>query len=90
MLKKRGILDSDDKQLGVLCTNLGRAKFPASFGPYKIQAMMFTPSSGLLMECVLGVITIDGKLNLTVGNVMKRDSSEELEKLTEIALGFLG
>jgi NRPS condensation-like uncharacterized protein len=89
MLKKRGVLDGEEKQLGVLCTNLGRAKFSASFGAYQIQAMQFTPSSGLLMECVLGVITVGGKLNLTVGNMMRRDATEELEKLTELALGFL-
>jgi hypothetical protein len=29
------------------------------------------------------------KLNLTVGNMMRRDATEELEKLTELALGFL-
>ena len=89
MLKKRGVLDAQERQIAFVCTNLGRAKYPATCGAYEIQSMMFTPSAALLMECVVGVITIGGRLNLTVSHLADSDSKKELERLANTALEFL-
>ena len=89
MLKKRKMLNAQELQIAFVCTNLGRATYPESFGEYEIRSMIFTPSAALLMECVVGVITIGGQLNLTVSNLANTDSKEELESLTGIAFEFL-
>ena len=83
------MLNAQELQIAFVCTNLGRATYPESFGEYEIRSMIFTPSAALLMECVVGVITIGGQLNLTVSNLANTDSKEELESLTGIAFEFL-
>lgn len=89
MLKRKGVLDLRRMQLAYICTNLRRVPFPASYEPFSIESMIFAPSSGLLMECVLGIVTVNGKLNLTVGNVAKKESANRMESLADRALSCL-
>jgi hypothetical protein len=89
MLKKKGVLDAQEHQIAFVCTNLGRTDYPATFGEIAIRSMIFAPSAALLTECVVGVITIGGRLNLTVSNLADTDSEEAVAKLAESALEFL-
>ena len=74
----------------IISTNLGRLALPEDIPGIHVEGAFFTPGSSLTMEIVLGVVTVDGKLTITLNyfegyvdseNIRKvRDRAEELLK----------
>ena len=47
-------------------TNLGRLDFPLKYGSFELDKFYFVPSAGPFLEIVLGVVTVGGKLTITI------------------------
>lgn len=88
-LKKKGAYDLTKLKLSLVITNLGRIPYDPQEGDLEIERMFFTPSAGLLMEIVLGVITANGTLEITVSNISDFDSQEKLKKIADLAKKLL-
>ena len=62
-------------------TNLGRLDFPLTYGPFELDTFYFVPSTGPFLEIVLGVVTVGGKLTISVNYI-----EENINKTTASAI----
>ena len=69
---------------GLMISNLGNVKTQKEYDSLKLDQLHFVTSSSPFLDLVIGVVTVNGKLTLTL-NYMEGDNSGnlgiELEKI---------
>ena len=69
----------------IISTNLGKMDFPEEIAGVQIERALFTPSSGLEMELVVGVATASGRLTITLNYYDGYNDPENVRKVRERA-----
>jgi NRPS condensation-like uncharacterized protein len=73
-----------DNMPGLMISNLGNVKTQKEYGSLKLDQLHFVTSSSPFLDLVIGVITVNGKLTLTLNYMEEGNSgalSVELEKI---------
>ncbi len=88
--KKDGIASkflerSEEIAPDIISTNLGKLAMPEDIPGIQIERAFFTPSSSLMMEIVLGVATVDGKLTITLNYFKGYGDAEHIKKIRDRA-----
>jgi hypothetical protein len=77
---------------GLMISNLGSVKTQKEYGSLKLDQLHFVTSSSPFLDIVIGVVTVKGKLTLTL-NYMEEDNSGalgvELEKIMRKSIEHL-
>ncbi len=66
-----------DNMPGLMISNLGLIKTSKEYGSLKLNQLYFVTSSSPFLDLVVGVVTVRGKLTLTM-NYMEDDTSDDL------------
>ncbi|MHA2058618.1 MAG: hypothetical protein ACXACG_12410 [Candidatus Thorarchaeota archaeon] len=69
----------------IISTNLGKLALPEDIPGIQIERAFFTPSSSLMMEIVLGVVTVDGRLTITLNYFKGYGDGENIRKIRDRA-----
>ncbi|MHA1909850.1 MAG: condensation domain-containing protein [Candidatus Thorarchaeota archaeon] len=69
----------------ILITNLGRMELPSDIPGIEIERSLFTPSSSLIMEIVLGASTVSGRLTVTLNYHDAYYDEEKMRKIRDRA-----
>ena len=81
-----------DNMPGLMISNLGNVKTHKERGSLKLDQLHFVTSSSPFLDLVIGVVTVNGKLTLTL-NYMEDDNSGnlgiELEKIMRKSIEYL-
>ena len=81
-----------DNMPGLMISNLGNVKTQKECGSLKLDQLHFVTSSSPFLDLVIGVVTVNGKLTLTL-NYMEGDNSGdsdiELEKIMLKSIEYL-
>jgi len=69
-----------------MISNLGYIKTPEEYGSLKLDQLYFVTSSSPFLDLVVGAVTVNGKLTLTLNYMEPRDDTSsklglELEKI---------
>lgn len=67
--------------LGQIMTNLGRLNFPTVYGDLELEEIIFMPSGSPFTEIVLGIVTMNGKLNITANHMESTINSEKMRQI---------
>jgi NRPS condensation-like uncharacterized protein len=67
----------------LLSTNLGRLGIPAEIPGAQIERAFFTPSSSFVMELVMGVATVSGRLTITLNYYTGYVDGEKIKKVRD-------
>jgi hypothetical protein len=74
-----------DRAPDLISTNLGRLGIPDEISGISIERALFTPSSGMKMEIVLGIATVNGRLTLTLNYYHGYADSDAIKKIRDVA-----
>lgn len=81
-----------DNMPGLMISNLGNVKTQKEYSSLKLDQLHFVTSSSPFLDLVMGVVTVNGKLTLTL-NYMEGDNSGdsciELEKIMRKSIEYL-
>ena len=81
-----------DNMPGLMISNLGNVKTQKEYGSLKLDQLHFVTSSSPFLDLVIGIVTVNGKLTLTL-NYMEGDNSGdsgiELEKIMGKSIEYL-
>ncbi|MHA1488099.1 MAG: condensation domain-containing protein [Promethearchaeota archaeon] len=75
--------------MGQIMTNLGRIDFPLKYGRLELQEMILMPSCSPYTEIVLGVVTCNEKLNITINHMESTISTDTMKKITASVINQL-
>lgn len=81
-----------DNMPGLMISNLGNIKTQKEYGSLKLDQLHFVTSSSPFLDLVIGVVTVNGKLTLTLTymeDVNSCDSGIELEKIMYKSIEYL-
>jgi NRPS condensation-like uncharacterized protein len=81
----KNIERSKETSPDILITNLGRMELPSEIPGIEIERSLFTPSSSMMIEIVLGASTVDGRLTLTLNYHDKYHDGERIRKVRDRA-----
>jgi NRPS condensation-like uncharacterized protein len=81
----KNIERSKETSPDILITNLGRMELPSDIPGVEIERSLFTPSSSMMIEIVLGASTVEGRLTLTLNYHDKYYDSEMIAKVRDKA-----
>lgn len=76
---------SEETAPDILITNLGRMDLPNDIPGIEIERAFFTPSSSLIMECVVGASTAEGRLTVTLNYHSRYYDGERMKKIRDRA-----
>jgi NRPS condensation-like uncharacterized protein len=79
----------EDFQIGQALTNLGRMEIPEQYGDLKLESLFFIPPTSLLTEKAIGVLTVGGKLRISISYLEKYLSTEDAKALLHRALEII-
>lgn len=77
---------------GLMISNLGSVKTQEEYGSLKLDHLYFVTSSSPFLDLVIGVVTVNGKLTLTLNYIEDDNSSDlgiELEKIMGKSIEYL-
>jgi len=70
-------------------TNLGRLDFTLKYGPFELDKFYFVPSTGPFLEIVLGIVTVGGKLTITINFTEEKIRKATVEAIKDRAKKYL-
>ena len=74
-----------DRAPDLISTNLGTLSIPDEISGIKVERSFFTPSAGMMMEIVLGIATVSGRLTLTLNHYEGYIAGERVQKIRDRA-----
>jgi NRPS condensation-like uncharacterized protein len=83
------LLHFDKKAPGLGVTNLGRVEIPQVYGSYKLDTLFFVPPNIPSGEKILGIITIGGRMNITLSCLESSLDAITTKKVLEYAIACL-
>ena len=75
---------------GLAITNLGQLDYPTKYGSLELERFIFITSGTPLIELVIPVVTVAGKLTLTINYLEETTDSPTMELIKNKALENLG
>lgn len=69
----------------IMSTNLGKVDFPDEIPGIQVERAFFTPSAGQGMEIVVGVVTVNGRLTITLNYYHGYSDSEGIRRTRDRA-----
>ena len=71
-------------------TDLGRMNYPTKYGSLELDRFIVITSGTPYMELVIPVVTVIGKLTVTINYLEGTTDTPTMEKIKNIALKYLG
>lgn len=87
LLKKTGL---DKRMTGILVSNSGRLDIPVNYGSLQLEAIMPPAVYSRATEKILEVITVGGKMHLTLNFGETIIAANRVEEIREMAMKYLG
>ncbi len=87
LLKKTGL---DKRITGILVSNSGRLDIPVNYGSLQLEAIMPPAVYSRASEKILEVITVGGKMHLTLNFGETIIAANRVEEIREMAMKYLG
>jgi NRPS condensation-like uncharacterized protein len=78
------------KMPGLAITNLGRLDYPSKYGSLELDRFIFITSGTPLIELVIPVVTVTGKLTFTINYLEEITDTQTMEKIKKKVLIYLG
>ena len=75
---------------GLAITNLGRLDYPTKYGSLELDRFIFFTSCTPLIELIIPVVTIAGKLTFTINYLEETTDTPTMEKIENKVLKYLG
>lgn len=75
---------------GLAITNLGQLDYPIKYGSLELERFIFITSGTPLIELVIPVVTVAGKLTFTINYLEEITDTPTMEKIKDIVLEYLG
>ena len=75
---------------GLAITNLGLLDYPEKYGTLELERFIFVTSGTPYIELVIPVVTVAGRLTLTVNYLEENTDTSTMEKLKKKVLKYLG
>ncbi len=86
LLKGMGV---NDLIADLSITNIGKLNFPVKFGDLNLRAIYGPSVYSDLLNCIVGVVTINNKMNLIITFNEKIISIDTVERIKEIFMNIL-
>ena len=75
---------------GLAITNLGQLNYPTKYGSLELDRFIFITSGTPLIELVIPVVTVAGKLTFTINYLEETTDTLTMERIKSEALNYLG
>jgi NRPS condensation-like uncharacterized protein len=79
----------DQVRVGLVLSNLTRLDFPEHYGPLELDKMMFLGAATRSYQKAVGVVTVSGKLTMTVSYVEESLDSDTMAAFRTSLLDLL-
>jgi NRPS condensation-like uncharacterized protein len=80
---------TEEFQIGLALTNLGKMDIPLQYGELELESIFFIPPINLLAEKVVGILTVGGKLRIVLSYLEKNMKTEIAQSLLNRALEII-
>ena len=80
---------TEEFQIGLALTNLGKMEVPMQFGNLEVESIFFIPPINLLAEKVVGILTVGETLGIAISYLEKYLESEIAQSLLTRALEII-